>query len=79
MLDILKSIEEGCNVKGYTLWSLMDNFEWSHGYAVRFGIHYIDFNDPELKRIPKASAKWYKMVIKERGIEYVAEEKTVVK
>ena len=57
----------------------MDNFEWSHGYAVRFGIHYIDFNDPELKRIPKESAKWYKMVIKERGIEYVDEEKTVVK
>ena len=53
--------DEGMNIAGYYLWSLMDNFEWSFGYEKRFGILYIDFDTQE--RVWKDSAKWYAGVI----------------
>ncbi|MCB0753216.1 MAG: beta-glucosidase [Ignavibacteriae bacterium] len=53
--------ESGVKVKGYFVWSLLDNFEWASGYSKRFGLYYVDFNT--LKRIPKESAKWYKELI----------------
>lgn len=70
------AIQDGCNVQGYTLWSLMDNFEWSAGYSVKFGIYKVDFDDPDRKRTPKASAEWYKNVIAKR--EIVGEDKNVM-
>ncbi|AUW93079.1 beta-glucosidase [Sulfobacillus thermotolerans] len=54
-------VEEGGALKGYYLWSLMDNFEWAYGYSKRFGIVYVDFASQE--RILKDSAKWYKELI----------------
>jgi len=60
-----KAIQNGVNLKGYFLWSFMDNFEWASGYNKRFGIHYVDFES--LERIPKSSAKWYTEVIKDNG------------
>ena len=59
------AIEKGVNLKGYFLWSLMDNFEWAHGYSKRFGIIYTDYTT--LDRIVKDSAKWYSEVIKNNG------------
>jgi beta-glucosidase len=52
---------EGVPVKGYFLWSLMDNFEWADGYTNRFGLHYVDYATQ--KRTPKLSADFYKQVI----------------
>ncbi len=52
-----KAINNGVKLKGYFIWSLMDNFEWASGYSKRFGIHYVDFHT--LKRTPKESAKWF--------------------
>ena len=40
----------------------MDNFEWNVAFEEKFGLHYVDFDDPDKPRIPKASAKWYKQV-----------------
>lgn len=57
---------EGYPLKGYFLWSLMDNFEWADGYTKRFGIHYTDFKT--LKRTPKLSATWYREVIKRNAL-----------
>ncbi|KAL3752090.1 hypothetical protein ACJRO7_012847 [Eucalyptus globulus] len=54
-----KAIKDGVNVKGYFAWSLLDNFEWSSGYTVRFGINYVDYKNG-LKRYPKQSALWFK-------------------
>ena len=52
---------QGFYLKGYFIWSLMDNFEWASGYSKKFGITYID--EKTLKRIPKDSSLWYKNVI----------------
>ncbi|XP_062083937.1 beta-glucosidase 12-like [Humulus lupulus] len=54
-----KAIKDGVNVKGYFAWSLLDNFEWSSGYTVRFGINFVDYKDGQ-KRYPKLSAHWFK-------------------
>ena len=65
---MLKAIKlDKVNVKGFTAWSLMDNFEWNDGYRLRFGLYRVDFNDPERKRTPKLSAFYYKKVIQDRG------------
>jgi beta-glucosidase len=60
-----RAIQQGVPLKGYFLWSLMDNFEWTSGYSKRFGIVYVDY--PTGTRIPKRSAEWYRMVIQNRG------------
>ncbi|MFI1467174.1 GH1 family beta-glucosidase [Streptomyces wuyuanensis] len=52
-----RAIGAGADVRGYFLWSLLDNFEWGYGYSKRFGAVYVDY--PTGKRIPKASARWY--------------------
>lgn len=52
----------GVDVRGYFVWSLLDNFEWDSGYSVRFGLTYVDY--ASLRRIPKSSFSWYAGVIK---------------
>ena len=63
---LLKSIEDGANVKGYFVWSLMDVFSWSNGYNKRYGLFYVDYDTQE--RYPKKSAYWYKKVIETREV-----------
>ncbi|CAN7007707.1 unnamed protein product [Brassica oleracea var. botrytis] len=50
---------DGCDVRGYHAWSLLDNFEWEHGYSTRFGLYFVDY-DNNLERYPKDSVKWFK-------------------
>jgi len=58
-------IEAGVSLKGYYAWSLLDNLEWSLGFAKRFGLYHVDY--ASLKRTPKASAKFYAKVIETNG------------
>jgi beta-glucosidase len=60
-----KAIQDGVRLKGYFLWSFMDNFEWASGYSKRFGLHHVDFQSG--RRIPKSSAAWFKKVIQNQG------------
>lgn len=54
---ILLCDRKGADVRGYMIWSLMDNLEWDNGYDIRFGIYYVDRQT--LERIPKLSAQWF--------------------
>ena len=61
------AIEQGVNLQGYLVWSLLDNFEWAEGYSKRFGIVFVDYGTQ--RRIPKMSARWYRGVIGRNGLE----------
>jgi beta-glucosidase len=58
-----RAIARGVDVRGYYVWSLLDNFEWEHGYSSRFGIVGVDFESQ--RRVPKRSALWYRDLITE--------------
>jgi beta-glucosidase len=57
-----RAVEAGVDVRGYFVWSLMDNFEWAEGYARRFGLVHVDFET--LARTPKASYDWYRDLLR---------------
>jgi len=59
------ALAAGCDVRGYFVWSLLDNLEWAHGYSKRFGIVHVDFASQ--RRTPKASARFYASVIASNG------------
>lgn len=59
------AIQQGVDVRGYLLWSLMDNLEWSLGYSKRFGIVHVDYDT--LQRTPKDSARFYSEVVATNG------------
>ena len=59
------ALDLGANLRGYFAWSLLDNFEWAHGYSKRFGIVHVDYATQ--KRTPKASARFYSEVIRTSG------------
>jgi beta-glucosidase len=59
------SLERGVDVRGYFVWSLLDNFEWAHGYTKRFGLVHVDFDTQ--RRTPKDSALFYASVIASKG------------
>jgi beta-glucosidase len=63
--ELRRAIDDNVAVKGYFVWSIMDNFEWAHGYKQRFGLIYVDYSTGQ--RIMKDSAYWYKEVIATNG------------
>ena len=64
---IHRALAEGVDVRGYFVWSLLDNFEWAEGYSKRFGIVYVDY--PSQRRVLKDSARWYQEVIARNGLD----------
>ncbi|GGJ13358.1 beta-glucosidase [Streptomyces brasiliensis] len=60
-----RAVEAGVDVRGYFVWSLLDNFEWAEGYARRFGLVHVDYSS--LERTPKASYRWFRDVLRAQG------------
>lgn len=63
----LRALNDGVELKGYFLWSLLDNFEWAAGYGKRFGLVHVDYADGQ-KRTPKDSYFWYRDVVKANAL-----------
>jgi beta-glucosidase len=63
---VAAAIAQGVDVRGYYVWSLLDNFEWAFGYSRRFGLVYVDY--PTGKRTPKDSFRWYREVTGRNGL-----------
>jgi beta-glucosidase len=61
------AMQDGVDVRGYFVWSLLDNFEWGHGYTKRFGLVRVDFDTQE--RVIKDSGEWYSRVIAANAVE----------
>ncbi|NJM05031.1 beta-glucosidase [Candidatus Gracilibacteria bacterium] len=66
LAEAQRAIDDGIRLKGYFLWSLLDNFEWEEGYQRRFGIVHVDF--PSGTRTLKRSAHWYRDLIARNGV-----------
>jgi beta-glucosidase len=71
LLAAADALRNGADLRGYFVWSLLDNFEWAHGYGKRFGLVHVDFATQ--RRTPKASARCYADVIQSRGAALAAE------
>ncbi|XP_028162180.1 myrosinase 1-like isoform X1 [Ostrinia furnacalis] len=75
---VLDAIDDGTNIIGYTAWCLMDNFEWTKGYTVRYGIYHVDFESPNRTRTPRKSAFVYKEIVRTRSLDIGFEPDTSV-
>ncbi len=72
VLQVRRALAEGAPVAGYFVWSLTDNFEWAHGYTMRFGLTYIDYATQA--RTVKDSGRWYGQVVRANALEGPAGE-----
>uniref|UniRef100_A0A673JGG8 Beta-klotho-like n=1 Tax=Sinocyclocheilus rhinocerous TaxID=307959 RepID=A0A673JGG8_9TELE len=68
IMQVMQAVSvDGVCVFGYTAWTLLDGFEWNHGYSIRRGLFYIDFSEPERRRLPKTSAHFYRRLVRDNG------------
>ncbi len=75
LAQVRAAIADGCDIRGYLQWTLMDNFEWREGFAKKFGLVEVDHTDPDLVRRPRPSAELYRRIIEANAVtpEVVAE------
>ncbi|XP_052745821.1 lactase/phlorizin hydrolase-like [Bicyclus anynana] len=67
---LLDALEDGCDVRGYTAWSLMDNFEWTAGYTERFGLYEVNYDSIYRTRTPRKSAYVYRELLRSRSLDH---------
>jgi beta-glucosidase len=67
LAEARRAIDAGVPLAGYFHWSLLDNFEWGHGYAKRFGLYRVDFTTQA--RVPRTSARFYRDVIAANAVD----------
>jgi beta-glucosidase len=64
--QVLRALEDGIDIRGYLVWSILDNFEWAEGYSKRFGLVHVDYTTQ--RRTPRQSADWYRSLIRSRRL-----------
>ncbi len=69
LVEVRRAMDEGADVRGYFVWSLMDNFEWAFGYSKRFGLVHVDF--PSQRRTVKESGHWFRELATSRRLPSV--------
>ena len=74
LTELHRAIQDGVDVRGYFVWSLMDNFEWAFGFSKRFGIVHVDYETQ--KRTCKDSGHWYSRVIQRNGLGEFDDQKS---
>ena len=62
----LRALDAGVDLRGYFVWSLLDNFEWAFGYERRFGLVHVDYQTQ--RRTPKSSAHWFAEVVRNNAL-----------
>jgi beta-glucosidase len=67
LVAVVNALAAGADVRGYYVWSLLDNFEWAWGYSKRFGIIFVDYETQE--RVPKDSSHWFSTVIARNAVD----------
>ncbi|KAG8636860.1 hypothetical protein MANES_15G052000v8 [Manihot esculenta] len=65
LTSLISAIRNGADVRGYFHWSLIDNFEWTYGYTISFGLYHVDRTT--MQRTPKRSAKWFQQFLKNKS------------
>ncbi|EFN86878.1 Lactase-phlorizin hydrolase [Harpegnathos saltator] len=68
LAEVLKAIKNGVDIRAYLVWSLLDTFQWQHGYRPKFGLFQVNFNDSNLIRTPRLSARYIAQVYKTRHL-----------
>lgn len=68
LTSVARAIDKGCNVTGFTVWSLIDNFEWTSGYTEKFGIFSVNMSSVEKERTAKKSALFMKQLINDKTL-----------
>ena len=68
--QLARAIDDGCDVRGYFAWSLLDNFEWAAGYSQRFGVVWVDFDDDGGRRTVKDSGLWLRDLVAGARLDY---------
>uniref|UniRef100_A0A2A4JCQ8 Uncharacterized protein n=1 Tax=Heliothis virescens TaxID=7102 RepID=A0A2A4JCQ8_HELVI len=66
---LLDAVSEGCDIRGYSMWSLIDAFEWRYGYLHKFGLYQVDFSSSDKSRTPRKSAFIYKEIVKSKALD----------
>jgi beta-glucosidase len=64
---VLDAATAGVDMRGYFVWSILDNFEWGHGYSKRFGLTWVDY--PSGARLPKSSFAWYQRIVRANALD----------
>ena len=64
---VLDAVAAGVEMRGYFVWSILDNFEWGHGYSKRFGLTWVDY--PSGARLPKSTFSWYQRTVRANALE----------
>jgi beta-glucosidase/6-phospho-beta-glucosidase/beta-galactosidase len=68
--SVSRAANEGCNITGYTVWSIIDNFEWISGFSEKFGIFAVDMKSEKKERIKKSSATFFQNLIKNKSFVF---------